>query len=156
VPEADAGKIEEGSKAKFTVSTWPGERFTGTVARISHSDDERTRTMPVELDVNNRDGRLAPGMFAEVRWPVHRDALTLFVPPSAVVESMEKTFVDVVRGDRIRRVAVKRSRTEDDLVEVFGELNEGNLVAVRGSEELAEGTRVRPRLSGAATASVAN
>src|SRR5262249_44591081 len=104
VPEADAGNIKEGSKTKFTVSTWPGERFTGTVARISHSDDERTRTMPVELDVNNRDGRLAPGMFAEVRWPVHRDALTLFVPPSAVVESMEKSFVDVVRGDRIRRV----------------------------------------------------
>jgi len=151
VPEADAGTIRQGATAEFTVSTWPGQRFIGTIARISHSVDERTRTMPVELDVDNRDGRLAPGMFAEVRWPMHRGFATLFVPASAVLETMEKTFVQTVSGDRIGRVAVKRGRTQDDLVEVFGALTERDLVAARGSEELADGTKVSAHLREAAT-----
>jgi membrane fusion protein (multidrug efflux system) len=155
VPEADAGTIRQGATAEFTVSTWPGQRFIGTIARISHSVDERTRTMAVELDVNNRDARLAPGMFAEVRWPVHRGSETLFVPASAVLETMEKTFVQAVRGDRIRRVAVKRGRTQDDLVEVFGALAQRDLVVARGSEELADGTKVNAHLRGAGTASAA-
>ncbi len=155
VPEPDAGGIRQGATAEFTVSTWPGQRFTGTIARISHSVDEGTRTMPVELDVDNRDAKLAPGMFAEVQWPVHRDLATLFVPASAVVETMEATFVEVVRDDRVRRVPVKRGRMQDDLVELFGNLREGDLVAAHGSEELADGTKVRARLSGAATASAA-
>jgi membrane fusion protein (multidrug efflux system) len=155
VPEADADGIRQGATAEFTVSSWPGQGFIGTIARISHSVDERTRTMPVELDVDNRDGKLAPGMFAEVQWPVHRDLATLFVPGSAVVETMEATFVEVVRDDRVRRVPVKRGRMQDDLVEVFGKLREGDLVAAHGSEELADGTRVRARLSASAKASAA-
>ena len=150
VPESDAGNIEQGATAEFTVRTWPGQRFIGTIARISHSVDERTRTMPVELDVDNRDRRLAPGMFAEVRWPMHRDVATLFVPASAVVETMEKTFVQAVRGDRIQHVPVKTGRIQNDLVEVFGDLRAGDLVAARGSEELVNGTSIGARLSQAA------
>lgn len=155
VPEADVGGIRQGAIAEFTVDAWPGQHFSGTIARIAYSVEERTRTMPVELDVDNRDGKLAPGMFAEVRWPVQRDVATLFVPASAVVESMEATFVQAVRDDRIRRVAVKRGRMQGDLVEVFGALREGDLVAGRGSEELADGTRVSARLREAAPASTA-
>jgi membrane fusion protein, multidrug efflux system len=147
VPEADAGNVIRGAAADFTVSTWPGENFVGTIARISHSIDQRTRTMPVELDVDNRNGRLAPGMFAEVRWPVHRNIATLFVPASAVVETMEMTFVQVVREGSVRRIAVKRGKTEKNLVEVFGALNPGDLAAARGWEELADGTRVTGRLA---------
>jgi membrane fusion protein, multidrug efflux system len=152
VPEADAGSVIRGAIAVFTVSTWPGENFFGIIARISHSLDARTRTMPVELDVDNRNGRLAPGMFAEVRWPVHRNIPTLFVPASAVVEAMEMTFVEVVRDGRVQRIAVKRGRTEKNLVEVFGALKPGELVAARGSEELADGTRVTARLGKIVTA----
>ncbi len=109
--------------------------------------------MPVELDVNNRDERLAPGMFAEVSWPVHRTTATLFVPVSAVVESMEKTFVEVVRNDRIKRVSVKRGRTQKELVEVFGALTKDDLVVTRGTEELADGTKVNARPGATAAAS---
>lgn len=142
VPESDAGVIRLGATAEFTVSAWPGRSFSGRVARIAHSVDQRTRTMPVELDVDNRDGRLAPGMFAEVRWPLHREFATLVVPASAVVETMEQTFVDAIRDGRVRRVAVKRGRTQAGVVEVFGPLRDGELVALRGSEELVDGTQV--------------
>jgi membrane fusion protein, multidrug efflux system len=153
VPEADVGDIVEGVNAEFTVSAWPAHRFAGKIARISHAIDERTRTMPVELDVDNHDGKLAPGMFAEVVWPVNRNMPTLFVPASAVVETMEATFVDAVRDGRVRRVPVKRGRTQGDLVEAFGGLHEPDFVLVNGSEELADGTRVETDLRGSPSGS---
>jgi membrane fusion protein, multidrug efflux system len=69
VPEADVAGVTSGARINFTVSSFPGENFAGVIERISHTLDEKTRTMPVELDVMNDSGRLAPGMFAEVIWP---------------------------------------------------------------------------------------
>src|SRR2546427_3271415 len=62
VPEKYAGGIAEGGKIEFSVPAYPGQIFAGTVARIAHSVDVKTRTMPVELDVKNADGRLSSGM----------------------------------------------------------------------------------------------
>ena len=98
--------------------------------------------MAVELDVDNTDGRLAPGMFADVRWPVKRAASSLFVPPSAIVSSTEKTFVERIKDGVVEQVSVSRGVTQGDLVEVIGPLREGDLVARRGNEELRTGAHV--------------
>ena len=145
VPETLLGAMSPGATAAFTVGAFPGARFSGTVKRIADSLDQKTRSMPVELDVDNLDGRLAPGMFADVLWPVKRSAPTLFVPASAIVQSTEKTFVVRVRDNVVDQVAIKRGVAEGNLVEVFGELAEGDTVAKRGSEELRDGTRVEVR-----------
>ena len=60
VPEAYTAGVTNGTSLTFTVAAYPGQTFTGTVSRISRSVDVATRTMAVELDVNNADGRLAP------------------------------------------------------------------------------------------------
>jgi RND family efflux transporter MFP subunit len=65
LPEAQLGSVG----LSFTVPAHPARTFTGTVARIARSMDPKTRTMPVELDVNNSDGALSPGMYAEVTLP---------------------------------------------------------------------------------------
>src|SRR5262249_38383714 len=93
VPEKYAADIESGSKVEFSVPAYPGEKFSGTIARVSHSVDVKTRTMPVELDVDNVAGRLSSGMFPEVLWPVRRKEPTLFVPESSVAKTTEATFV---------------------------------------------------------------
>lgn len=142
VPEADAGAIAQGASVKFKVKAWPAREFAGLISRVSHSVDEATRSMAVEADVDNRDHALAPGMFAEVTWPVRRAAPSLFVPATAVVESSEKTFVDRVRGGKIEQVAVRRGRAMGEMVEVFGSLQPNDLVAVHGSEDLSNGARV--------------
>src|SRR5215510_2275541 len=66
VPESEVTGVASGTKVNFTVPAMPGEEFTGVVRRISHALDAKTRTMPVELDVDNSSKRLAPGMFPEV------------------------------------------------------------------------------------------
>jgi RND family efflux transporter MFP subunit len=143
VPESLVGAVSEGSIATFTVRAFPGTTFKGVTKRLSHSLDPRTRSMPVELDVDNKDRRLASGMFAEVSWPVKRSEPTLFVPPGAVVQSTERTFVARIRDGVVEQVPVQRGATQGDLVEVFGGLQAGDRVAKRGSEELRNGIKVQ-------------
>jgi RND family efflux transporter MFP subunit len=148
VPEALAGAIAEGIAATFSVRAFPGVQFSGTIKRVSHSVDTRTRSMAVELDVDNADGRLAPGMFADVFWPVKRTASSLFVPPSAIVQSTERSFVARVRDGVVEQVPVQRGTVQGDLVEVVGALQEGDAVARRGTEELRGGARVVAKPAG--------
>lgn len=148
VPESLVGAIVEGTPATFTVRAWSGETFTGITRRISHSIDTKTRTMAVELDVENKSRRLAPGMFADVAWSLKRSSPSLFVPPTAVVQSTEKTFVARVKDGVVDQVPVQRGATMGDLLEVFGALQPGDQVARRGSEELHGGVRVAVRPQG--------
>jgi len=147
VPEADVGTIAEGTEVKFQVKAWPGRDFTGTISRISHWVDTKTRTMAVEADVNQSQSALDPGMFVEVVWSLRRDSPSLFVPPTAVVDTSEATFVECVRQGKVQRVPVHRGATMGNLVEVFGSLNAGDSVVVRGSEDLANGALVISRRS---------
>ncbi len=145
VPEADAGGIVRGARVPFTVPAWPGESFSGVVARIADSLDPKTRTMPVELDVANANGRLAPGMYPEVTWPVRRSAPSLLVPPTSIVTTTERTFVIRVRDGRAEYVDVTRGAPVDDLVEVFGALRPGDEVVRRATDEIRQGAQVSVR-----------
>ena len=142
VPEKYVGGISEGANVHFTVPAFPNETFSGTIARIAHSVDVKTRTMPVEMDVINRDGRLAPGMFPEVLWPVHRADPTLVVPATSVARTTEGTFVVRLRDGNVDWVTVQTGESDGKLVEVFGKLQPGDEVAIRGTDELRPGTRV--------------
>jgi len=124
------------------VTAYPGETFSGKLQRIAHSLDAKTRTMPVELDVDNPANRLAPGMYAEVMWPNTRLQPSLFVPPTAIAVTTERTFVVRIRDGAAEWVDVKRGASMGDLVEVFGDLAEGDQVASRGTDELRNGARV--------------
>jgi membrane fusion protein, multidrug efflux system len=142
IPEKYATGINVGGKVEFSVPAFPSQTFAGTIARVAHSVDVKTRTMPVELDVNNSDGRLSSGMFPEVLWPVQRTEPTLFVPTSAVARTTEVTFVIRIRGGNTEWVNVQTGELDGKSIEVFGGLHEGDEVAVRGTDELRAGAHV--------------
>jgi RND family efflux transporter MFP subunit len=144
IPEAYVAGARVGQPIEFMVTTFPGETFTGKLARLARALDLKTRTMAVELDVSNADGRLAPGMFAEIRWPARRAGPSLLVPRTAVATTTERTFVVRIRDGMAEWVDVKRGAVVKDLTEVFGNLNAGDQVAVRATDELRAGTKVRP------------
>jgi len=143
VPEAYTFGMTNGTSLTFTVAAYPGQTFTGTVSRISQSVDVATRTMAVELDVNNADGRLAPGTFCQVKWPVHRTAPSLLVPNGSVASTTGRTFVIRVRGGRTEWIDVKTGLTSGPLIEVFGDLKPGDDIAARGTDELKAGVSVQ-------------
>ncbi len=145
VPEAYTSDLTTGSEIRFTVSAYPGQSFSGTVARIARAVDVATRTMAVELDVSNRDDRLAPGTFCQVRWPVRRRGPSLFVPSPSIAATTDRMFVVRVRGGKTEWVDVRTGLTSGQLIEVFGDLSGGDEIAARGTDELRPGTHVRPR-----------
>ncbi len=147
VPEKYVAGVTEGAKVEFSVPAFPNQAFSGTVARIAHSVDVKTRTMPVELDVTNIRGRLASGMFPEVLWPVRRSGPSLFVPTSAVARTTEAIFVARIRDGNAEWVNVQTGEVDGKLIEVFGDLRDGDDVAVRGTDELRPGTHVITRQS---------
>ena len=142
VPEQYVAGAERGRGLDFRVPAHGGRIFNGAVARISGSLDARTRTMAVELDVDNRDGALAPGMFPDVTWPVSPRSDAVLVPATAVVSTTERMFVVRVRDGQAEWVTVKRIATRGDQAEVVGSLSVGDTVVARGSDEIREGTRV--------------
>ena len=140
VPEAETGGIVRGAKVPFTVPAFPGETFTGVIARMPHNMDVKTRTMPVELDVANPSGRLTPGMYPEVQWPFRRARASMLVPPTAIVTTTERTFVVRVNDGKAEWVSVSRGAASGDLVEVFGNLKDGDVVVKRATDEIREGS----------------
>jgi membrane fusion protein, multidrug efflux system len=147
VPEAYTAEMRLGAEIPFTVAAYPGQSFSGKVARIAQAVEVSTRTMAVELDVANGDGRLAPGTFCQVRWPVRRSGPSLFVPSASVATTTDRTFVIRIRNGKTEWVDVKTGLTSGPLVEVFGDLRAGDEIAGRGTDELRPGTDVRPRES---------
>src|SRR5688572_14553907 len=140
VPEAYVGTINKGAIVEFRVSAFPGQKFSGVIARPAHTVDMKMRSMLVELDVTNPQRLLAPGMFAEVQWPVARAARSLFVPRTAVVRTSERQFVVRVRNGVAEWVDVRRGELNGDVIEVFGDLRAGDDVVRRGNDEIRPGT----------------
>ena len=142
VPEALVGAIVKGARVPYTVPAYPGETFYGVVNLVAHDLDEKTRTMPVELDVRNADLRLGAGMYPEVQWPVRRPQPSLLVPPTSIVTTTERMFVIRVSNGVAQWVNVSRGARVGDLIEVFGALKDGDTIVRRGTDEIREGTKV--------------
>jgi multidrug efflux pump subunit AcrA (membrane-fusion protein) len=138
--------VRTGAEIVFSVASYPGQSWSGTVARIAEAVDVSTRTMPVELDVVNADGRLTSGTFCQVQWPVRRPGPSLLVPSASVVATTtDRTFVVRIRDSKVEWVDVRTGLTSGPLVEVFGDLRAGDELAGRGTDEMRPGTVVRAR-----------
>lgn len=145
VPEAYKQSISRGARVQFSVPAFPGETFSGVVARPAYAVDSKTRTMPVEVDVANPGNKLTPGMYAEVRWPISRSQESLFVPRTAIKSTTERIFVIRVSNGTAEWVDVRRGMSQGDQVEVFGDLQAGDQIVLRATDEIRPGSRVQPR-----------
>lgn len=144
VPEEHVGGIVRGANVSFVVPAYPTRMFSGTVARIPPALDTKTRSMPVEIDVANKDQLLAPGMYSTVHWPVRSADPALFVPKTAVVTTTERTFVIREHNGRAEWVNVQKGAADGDLIRVLGSLHEGDVIVKRATDEIREGTNLKP------------
>lgn len=145
VPEAEVGEMKEGESVAYSVPAYPAQMFHAPIARISHDVDMNTRTMPVELEVRNADGRLSPGSFATVMWPVGRTYSTMFVPLTAVTSDQQHTFVIRVRDGKAEWVTVQTGQAVNGKTEVFGDLHAGDQVVKTASDSIRNGQQVTAR-----------
>jgi len=143
VPEAYVGEMQVGQQVAFTVPAHPGETFHAPIARISHNVEPNTRTMPVESDIHSTDGRLSPGSYSSVQWPVNRAASTMFVPVSAVTNDQQRTFVERVRNGKAEWVDVVTGLSVGANIEVFGDLKPGDEVIRNATDAIRPGQQVK-------------
>ena len=141
VPEEDVSGIVKGTRVEFRVPSYPDRTFAGTVARTGRVLDQKTRTMPVELDVVNADASLSPGMFPAVKWPVKRARPGLYVPKTSVVSTTERVFVIRNKDGKAEWVNVAKGAVDGDLIEVTGtSLQAGDIIIKRATDEMREGS----------------
>jgi RND family efflux transporter MFP subunit len=143
VPEAYVGEMQLGQQVAFTVPGLPGETFHAPIARISHDVELSTRTMPIELAVHNADGRLSPGSYSTVQWPVHRATATMFVPTTAITNDQQRTFVERVRDGKVEWVDVVTGLNVSGTIEIFGDLKPGDEVIRNATDAIRAGQQVK-------------
>lgn len=140
VPETYTGTVVKGMSAVFHVPARPGRNYTAKVARIPNALDQQSRAMMVELDVYNKDGSLAPGMYPTVDWPVGGGENLLFVPTTSVVTTTERTFVIASVNDRAHWIDVRKGPTVGEIVSIRGQVSVGQVIVKRATDEIREGT----------------
>jgi multidrug efflux pump subunit AcrA (membrane-fusion protein) len=118
----------------------PDQQFKAQVKRMAGAIDNRLRSERIEMDVANNDKKLLPGMVAEVNLPLPASDSTFIVPKTAVINSTESVFVIRIVNNQTQRVDVKTGRDANDYVEIYGKLNDGDLLLISASDEIKNGT----------------
>ncbi len=145
VPQSEAGSIRVGQPATLDIPDMPGSKFTGQVTRTSNALDPASRTLLTEIEVQNPDGRLLPGMFTQVDLMVPRRDPALLIPGDTLVVRADGTQVAVVNpGGEVHYVRIKLGRDFGDRLEVLSGLEAGQQVIVNPSDLVREGVKVKP------------
>ncbi len=142
VPQAASTQIRGGMPATATVREYPDRVFHGTVARTSHSIDA-ARTLRVEVDIDNQDLALLPGMYVEVNFECRQPTAVVRIPAAALIFRSSGPQVAVVDGKgrvEFRRLTI--SRDMGDYVEVSAGVSPGDKVALNLSNQVGDGDRV--------------
>jgi RND family efflux transporter MFP subunit len=143
VPQAYAAAVKDGGKATLTLDEYPGRSFEGTIARNSNAIDQASRTLNVEVDVDNPKGELLPGAYVFVHIKVPEHAANLMVPSNTLLFRSEGLRVGVVRDGRVQLVPVKIGRDAGATVEIASGLSPDDAVILDPSDSLTSGQEVQ-------------
>jgi RND family efflux transporter MFP subunit len=145
VAESIAAQVHLGDRVSVHVPSL-NEDFAGKVARFADALDIQTRTMQTEIDVENRQSRLMPGMYAETHLELQPSNQVLTVPLEAVTRNGEEiTVLTVNAQDVIEERSVKLGVDDGSKVEVLSGLSENEEVIVGGRGKFRPGQKVRPQ-----------
>jgi RND family efflux transporter MFP subunit len=147
VPEVDSQAAQNGAKAALTFDEYPGETFQGTIVRDSDSIDLASRTLNVEVDIENGQGRIKTGAYALVHLKLPQatraTAQSLTIPANTLLFRSEGLRVGVVRSGRAELVPITIGRDFGSTVEVVAGLQPTDQVIVNPSDSLTSGNPVQ-------------
>jgi len=142
VPEDLAGYVHVGDAARIHVQA-TGEQLTGKVVRTTGELDLATRSLQVEIDLDNKDGKLTPGMYADVTLEIRRSGNGLTIPVEAVDRSQSAPFAFVVNQQgQIEKRTLHLGMETPRFIEVIDGLHEGERVVVANLSSFQPGESV--------------
>jgi RND family efflux transporter MFP subunit len=144
VPEVYSRAAKPGLKADLTLAEFPGRRFEGTLVRTADAIDLASRTLLVEIEVNNPTGELLTGSYAEVHLKLPGDVSTFTIPVNTLLFRSEGLRVAVVKDGKATLIPVTLGRDFGSDVEVLTGLNGDEHLVVNPPDSLLSGQEVRP------------
>ena len=143
VPEVYSPSVRSRGTAALTLDEFPGETFRGTIVRNTNSINLASRTLLVEVDIDNPTGRLLPGAYVFVHLKLPDMTHSVTIPADTLIFRKEGLQVGLVRDDKARLVSVKINHDYGNSVEIISGLQPTDAVIVDPSDSLVDGTPVR-------------
>jgi membrane fusion protein (multidrug efflux system) len=145
IPESSTGGLSTKDAVTFTVRSLPNQKFTAKVARLAGALDDKLRSERLEMDVQNNNKKLLPGMYAEVNLSLPGRDSAIVIPKTALVMSTEKVFVIKVVNHKAQWVNVQKGAQSGDLVEVYGDIKSGDMLVKTANDEIRDGQDVNDK-----------
>lgn len=151
VPEPDVLHVSVGHEAAVVIDALPDKQFVGKVARSSYAEDPNTRTMLVEVRIDNPSGELRPGMFAHVSLQLERHDNVLTVPSQALIPDKKGAFLYIASGDKAKKVRPEIGADDGINTEIRSGLSASDLVLLPGYASVSDGDPVKVAVGGNST-----
>jgi multidrug efflux pump subunit AcrA (membrane-fusion protein) len=145
VPEQDAPFVQTGQPVELTFSELAGQTFTGKVIRSSDSLSQQSRTLLTEVQVNDAQHRLRPGMFASAQMHYKAPNPGILISGDSLLTMARGEFVPVVEDNIVQMRSVQVGRDLGTQLYITGGLKDGDLVVVNPNDLVKEGARVTTR-----------
>ena len=143
VPEEYSQGIKDGMTADITLAEFPGRKFQGKLVRTANAINMTTRTLLIEVDVDNPTGTLLTGSYAEVHLAIPTHQSTFVIPVNTLIFRSEGLRVAVVKDGKVALAAVTPGHDFGNTIEIVSGLNEGDQVIVNPPDSLVSGQEVR-------------
>ncbi len=146
VPQEYSAHVKHGEKIDITLPEHPGKTFQGTIVRTAASIDPASRTLLVEIDVNNRNSELLPGSLAQVHFKAPEIASTYIIPASALIFRTQGTQVATLTNDnKAHLVSVLIGQDDGATVQIISGLQGGDRVIQDPPDSIIEGEKLSPQ-----------
>lgn len=145
VPQRIARYLAAGQAAEVDVPEFPERKFVGRVTNVSGALDPNTRTRQTEIQMDNPDGVLLPGMYAEVRFTTLRETPWIRIPGTTVITRTDGLYVAQVQGGKVHFQQITVGRDFGDEIEVRVGLKDGDEIIVSPADDLREDEPVKTR-----------
>lgn len=143
VTNDEIGKVRLGQEVLVTNFAYEEEYFTGHVSKISPTIDPLTRTFQVEVEIDNPEARLRPGMFVRADIVVTRHRNVITIPKHVIVTRNNRDVVFVVEEQVAKMREVTVGLQDAEFAEIVDGLDENERLVIRGYETLKDNTKVR-------------
>ena len=136
LPEHKLSYVQLGQQAVLQFSARQGKQFVAQIRSISPVIDSRSGTFKVILSLGNEELQLKPGMFAQIAltFDTHQDTLT--IPTDAIITLDNISKIYLVKDNKAVEVLINKGFVQEQLTEISGELDEGDIVVVNGHHNL--------------------
>ncbi|WP_066506234.1 efflux RND transporter periplasmic adaptor subunit [Abyssisolibacter fermentans] len=140
VSENVINKISVGDKVSVNVQS---QDYLGTIKTISPIGKNNGNMYPVEIEIENENLTLKPGMFAGIYFEIEKMENQIAVPRKSVLSDGDKYYVYIVKDNQPQKVAVEKGITKDGYVQISGELTAGDILIVKGHEYINEESSIK-------------